>query len=385
MRQVATITALSAATNTAVNALRLLLTLHAIALGAGPFLVGVMNALYFLLPSFISVSLGRWMDRRGYMPGLVLSCIAPIAVAVACFAMPNLAMLSVGMVVTGAAYMATGLALNSAAALAGRPEERVSNFAWLTIGLSLGNMFGPAAAGFGIDGIGHRATYLAIAAFDLAVLAAIHASRGRMPAAARVAGTANRRIGDLLKLPGLRRVIIIGIVVSVCWDAYSFLLPLYGVERGLSASTIGSVMAAFGVGTLVSRLAMPALARRLSQWLLLSATFVLCGLGYLLLPFTGDATLVTAISFMVGLGLGLSSPIMIALLYSASPPGRQMEVVGLRSTFANAIHVGLPLGAGALGAALGIPAVIWTVGAPVLAASGLAWRWRDRRGNATRL
>lgn len=382
--QVALITVLSAVTNIAVGALKLLLTLHAISLGAGPFFVGIMNAMYFLLPALISVPLGRWMDRQGYLPALWVGCAAPVAAALACFMLPGFAMFALGMLAAGAAYAAVGLALSSAAALSGRPEQRVANFAWLTIGLSVGNMLGPMASGFSIDHIGHARTYLLIAGFDLLVLAALFATRRRLPEAARIAGAAKGRLAELLRMPPLRRVIGIGIVVSVCWDAYSFLLPLYGVERGLSASAIGGVMGAFGVGTLVSRLAMPVLARNLSQWLLLAVTFVLCGIGYLLLPFTGDTAFITALSFVVGLGLGLSSPIMIALLYAASPPGRQMEVIGLRSTFANIIHVGLPLGAGALGAALGIPVVIWAVSAPVLGSSVLAWRWRERRGNATR-
>ena len=42
--------------------------------------------------------------------------------------------------------------------------------------------------------------------------------------------------------------------------------------------------------------------------------------------------LLMALSFLLGLGLGCAQPIIMSLLYEASPPGRQGEAVGLRTS-----------------------------------------------------
>jgi MFS family permease len=380
--RIAVLAVIASLSNGAVNGTRLQLTLHAIALDAGPLLVGLLTALYFVLPAVLSVWLGRWIDRGGYFRALIVGGMVPIVALLACAARPELWVLNVAMTAVGIGWGAYSLALHSAAALAGRPEQRITNFAWLTVGFSIGSTLGPLSVGFSIDAFGQRLTYLLFAGFNALMLVAVLWLRHALPQTRPVGGAARGRIADLFALPSLRRVIVIGIVISICWDAHTFLLPLYGSARGLSASTIGVVVGAFGVGAFVSRLAIPMLSRRISEWALLTATFVCCGVGYALLPFTGDATLLAILSAVIGVGLGLSSPVMMALLYAVSPPGRQMEVVGVRSTIANLIHVGLPLGAGALGAAFGIPAVIWAIGAMVLGTSGLSWAWRTKRAAA---
>jgi MFS family permease len=59
-----------------------------------------------------------------------------------------------------------------------------------------------------------------------------------------------------------------------------------------------------------------------------------------------------ALSFVLGLGLGMGQPAVMALLHEVSPPGRVGEAVGLRMTLVNATQVVLPVLFGAVGSAL---------------------------------
>jgi hypothetical protein len=54
---------------------------------------------------------------------------------------------------------------------------------------------------------------------------------------------------------------------------------------------------------------------------------------------------------------------VMTLLYDTSPPGRQGEALGVRTTVMNASHTVLPLAFGALGAALGMFPVFWAMAA----------------------
>jgi hypothetical protein len=66
---------------------------------------------------------------------------------------------------------------------------------------------------------------------------------------------------------------------------------------------------------------------------------------------------------------------IMALLYAASPPGRQGEVVGVRTMMLSTSSTLLPLVFGALGAVLGMTPVFLAMAAGML---GAGWRARLR-------
>jgi hypothetical protein len=69
---------------------------------------------------------------------------------------------------------------------------------------------------------------------------------------------------------------------------------------------------------------------------------------------------------------------VMALLYSTSPPGRQGEAVGVRTTVMNASSATLPLAFGALSAALGMGPVFWSMAGLLGAGSYFVNRRRRR-------
>ncbi len=67
---------------------------------------------------------------------------------------------------------------------------------------------------------------------------------------------------------------------------------------------------------------------------------------------------------------------IMSVLYAATPPGRQGEAVGVRTTVLNASHTFLPLIFGALGTALGVIPVFFAMSGLLLTGSWLANRQR---------
>jgi predicted MFS family arabinose efflux permease len=183
-----------------------------------------------------------------------------------------------------------------------------------------------------------------------------------------------RRLGDLLREPRLKSAFIASAVLAMGWDLYTFVMPVYGSGLGLSASTIGSIMGTFAGATFIVRLAMPALSRRLKEWPMVIAAMSIAGLSYALFPLATTVPLLMALSFLLGIGLGSAQPFIMSLLYAASPPGRQGEVIGVRTTMLNGSHTFLPLAMGALGTALGMGPVFWSMAAFLFSGAGFAWR-----------
>jgi MFS family permease len=125
----------------------------------------------------------------------------------------------------------------------------------------------------------------------------------------------------------------------------------------------------------VVRLALQVLIRRVRQWLLIAGSMSIAASSYLLFPFVSTVPLLIALSFVLGIGMGCSQPVIMSLLYEASPPGRQSEAVGVRTTMINASQTFIPLLSGALSTALGTAPLFWVLAATLY---GGAWFARHK-------
>ncbi|HET9404425.1 MAG TPA: MFS transporter [Burkholderiales bacterium] len=354
---------------------RVVLSLMAIHHEASPFIVGVVMALLTVVALLFAVRWGRWVDRVG-VRGPMLAGVAAIFAAMALvWAAPRLETLFLASPLAGSGFFLFHIAAGQAAAMIGRPEDRVKNFSLLALGFSASGFLGPMLAGFAIDGIGHANAMLALSAGALvngAVLAARKVEVRRHAPAAVHEG--KRRISDLLRIPGFRLVFIVSGTLSMTWDLFAFAIPLYGSQLGLSASTIGIILGAFGAAVFAVRLALPLIAHRLDEWRMLIAAMLLSGATLLVFPLVNGVPLLLALSFLLGIGLGGTQPFLMALLYEKAPEGRGAEVLSVRTWIINFCQTSVPLASGALGAALGMLPVFWAMGASLLVAGWFAAR-----------
>lgn len=354
---------------------RVVLSLMAIHHEASPFIVGVVMALLTVVALLFAVRWGRWVDRVG-VRGPMLAGVAAIFAAMALvWSAPRLETLFLASPLAGSGFFLFHIAAGQAAAMIGRPEDRVKNFSLLALGFSASGFLGPMLAGFAIDGIGHANAMLALSAGALvngAVLAARKVEVRRHAPAAVHEG--KRRISDLLRIPGFRLVFIVSGTLSMTWDLFAFVIPLYGSQLGLSASTIGIILGAFGAAVFAVRLALPLIAHRLDEWRMLIAAMLLSGATLLVFPLVNGVPLLLALSFLLGIGLGGTQPFLMALLYEKAPEGRGAEVLSVRTWIINFCQTSVPLASGALGAALGMLPVFWTMGASLLVAGWFAAR-----------
>ena len=347
--------------------------LFALELGATETAVGFVMALFALLPMLLSVSAGRLIDRAGPRRPLAVS-LAALALATALpFAWPTLPALFLSSTLIGTTFMYVHIAMNSVFGAHGLPEQRALNFTWLALGFSVSNSIGPLVAGYAIDGFGHASAFLVLAVFPVAALVLLFLRKRDLPRPERSVQKPSG-VFDLLRIRTLRHTLIVSGLLAMGWDLYTFLIPLYGARIGLSAATIGAILSSFAVATFTVRLAMPVLVGKVRQWTVIFAALLVSGTSYLLFPFVAQVPLLMALSFFLGLGLGSAQPMIMSLLYEASPPGRQGEAVGLRTSLLNGSHTLIPILSGALSAAAGMAPAFW-----LLATFLLGGAWFARR------
>ncbi len=126
---------------------RITVSLSAIHQQASPFTVGLLMALYAMVPMVLAVQAGRFIDRTGVFRPLAWSSAAVAAGILLPFALPSMEGLYAASVVIGTAFMLQHLALNHVVGWIGDPAERAVNFSWLALGYAISGFIGPLLAG----------------------------------------------------------------------------------------------------------------------------------------------------------------------------------------------------------------------------------------------
>jgi predicted MFS family arabinose efflux permease len=290
--------------------------------------------------------------------------------------LPSLPGLALASVLVGSSFMLGHVAVNNAIGHIAGAAGRTRAFGLMAVGFSLSALAGPMLAGAAIDWVGYRWAFSLLAL--LPVLAGLLLLRPPpMPRRPATAAVQARGVTDLLRLPPLRAVLVVSAMISAGWDLFTFLVPLHGARSGLSATAIGLVAGAFGVGSATVRVALPWIARRVPEWKLLGAALALSGLGYFVFPFCVTVGTMLPLALALGLVLGCGQPVVMSLLHVTAPPERTGEAVGLRAAITSLGQTVLPLAFGAFGTAVGMLPLFWAAAALLGVGGGYAAR-RER-------
>lgn len=354
---------------------RVLMSLFALQLGASQAAVGVLIAFFAIFPLFMSVYAGRVIDRVGtFWP--VLGGMAGFCTGVLIpFCFPVLPALYVSALVTGLSLVFFGVATQQLVTSIGGASARNRNVSYYSIGLAASGLAGPLGVGYVIDHFGHRMAYLALGVVLLTVSVVWLACRRRIPPArAKDSAVSTSGIVEILRNRNLRLTIVVAGIVVAGVDLYTFYMPIYGHEIKLSATMIGAVMGAQAIAALLMRIVMPALLRRWSEENVMAGALLVAGLGYFLFPFFQGVTVLFLISFLLGLGLGCGQPLSLLMVYNRAPAGRTGEVLGVRFTVVNLMHLVIPVTFGTLSAVLGLAPVFVATAALMAVGSHLSRR-----------
>jgi MFS family permease len=342
---------------------RIAVSLDALDGGANAATVGLLLALYAVLPALFAIPAGRLADRIGVRrPMLAGSCGLAVGAALPSL-FPGLPSLFVTAVLIGASFMTFQVATQYATGEMGGAERRVRNFGLLALGYSTSSIVGPLLVGFGIDHGGFRTTFALLALLPLVPVFVLGTDRLALPGPhpAHETHPLSRAL-DLVTHVELRRVFAINALMSMAWELHTIFVPIYGNSIGLSASMIGLILAAFASATFTVRLAMPLIARWLTEHQVLTAALFIAGAVYIAFPFSRNVATLMTLSFCLGIGLGSGQPMVMALLHSHAPPGRMGEAAGVRMSLINSMAVAVPLAFGAFGSAFGLAPVLWSAG-----------------------
>lgn len=361
--------------------------------------VGLLLGLFAAAPVATSLRAGRMADRCGYhrpmrwavtlvMCGALLAAVAvgltPSAPATGWGPLeawrdaPREAALTVlcltAMLCGVGANMGLITIQRSAGRLAsGGGAEVTRVFSWLGLAPAVSNMIGPVVAGAMIDAAGFGSAFLALAALPLISLVWMRQVPRDTPVV-RPVHAAAPSVWTLLRLPGMRRLLLVNWLLSSSWDLHAFLVPVLGHERGLSASAIGLIMGTFAFAVASVRLIIPWVAHHLREAQVLVGAMLTTGAVFVLYPFARSAGAMALCGTLLGLALGCVQPMVMTALHRLTPKARHGEALALRSMTINGASTVMPLLFGGLGSALGAAPLFWLMGAVMAAGSWAACR-----------
>jgi len=360
---------------------RMAAPLLALQQGYSPLAVGVLLALFALTQVLLALPAGRFADRHGLKRPFGFSVLVACTGAGLAVAFPVFPVLCLSALLTGGA---TGCAVIAMQRHVGRAASGATQlrqvFSWLSIGPAMSNFVGPFSAGLLIDHAGpsagslwgYQAAFLLMAVLPLAGWFLVKRTRELPPVLTQTDGS-QPKAWDLLREPKFRRLMMVNWFLSSCWDVHTFVVPVLGFERGISASVIGSILGAFALAAAAIRLVMPLLAAHLREWKVLVVAMLATAVLFGFYPLMPSALAMGMCSILLGFALGAVQPMIMSMLHQITPEARHGEALGLRLMVINASSVAMPILFGSAGAVAGVAAVFWLTGAAVGLGLRAAW------------
>jgi MFS family permease len=360
------------------SSIRPLITYQTLATGAGPFEVGLVAAGFSGLALFAAIPLGKTIDRRGEVGFLILGGGLVTITLVALMVPAGLVALGVCSAGLGLGHLALVAAGQTLIAKGSSPERRETRFGLLTSVNAVSQIVGPivtglligdvARSGSGAARVPGSTVVLAIAA-GLGIVATASALSLRFRPGALVrrapaeAPPPRGAFRTVMRLPAVPTAMFASLTVLTCIDLLGTYLPVFGQQHGLSARTVGLLLATEGVASMVVRVWMLRLIARFSRRRLLIGTMTIAAVSVASVPLWGllDRPLPGVFAAMVvaGLGLGVGQPASMAWVASETPPSLRGTSVSIRLTGNRLGLIAVPICAGALAGTFGLAAAFW--------------------------
>jgi len=271
----------------AISGGRVAVSLTALELKRSTFEVGILIAVFALLPMLLSVKAGRLLDQIGPWRPMRASAFVVIVGIILPIIWQNFIALVISAACVGVGHMFFQIAVQRQMGLSAG-EDRLRNFSWLSLSMATSGLIGPSLAGISIDYLGYRAVFALLAISPIVCVFGLYRARNYLKTSHQPPAETSKTkqsVTDLIASPKLRRVFTANMLLSSAWDTHMFVVPIFGVMVGLSATTIGLILAAFAAATIVVRLALPLLQHRVRPWQLINFALLATGLNFVLYPF----------------------------------------------------------------------------------------------------
>jgi MFS family permease len=319
--------------------------------------LGAVSAAFAILPVFVALTVGRFIDRGYDAHAAWIGGTMMLAASVCLWLWPISAWhLLVFTIVLGTGHMFLMASQQMLTLRSASPRKRESAFGYFMVAISIGQGLGPLIVGF----VGRGTTVpptnelflIGVVAAALCLAFAL-ALRPKPRAAMRTDDGPLMPVMELLRVPGLFPILIASVVTVTASDLLIIYLPLLGAERHIDVSHIGFLLLTKSVAALVARAYYARLIYALGRMPLTLGSSLFAAGAFALLAVPSLPVMYVAAT-AIGLGLGIASTLTLSGVAEYSPPQARGTAMSLRITGNRLGLVVMPFVAGVVAAGAGV-------------------------------
>ena len=301
-------------------------------------MIGIIVGAASLLGMALAVPAGSLADRIGARRSFLIAALCNVVISACLTVTDSYWVILFLQLLRGIPHSMAWVASQTYATSIGRPDERSTITARFSFATNISGLVGPLVIGLVAQFLGFRYgfAFLAIHAllnfFVWLVLPDVASGRR---ATGEAGGGAGAGYGVALKLLTIRAAQIaitltfLRLWISAGWQAF---FPLYLTEQGYAPALIGLVISASGIVSAVTTLWAGWVARRTTNELGTAAALGIGAAGVALSPYLLFVPLVFMPSGLIGIGMGMSMPLVLNILSDEVPRERRGVAMGMRTT-----------------------------------------------------
>jgi predicted MFS family arabinose efflux permease len=336
--------------------------------------LGAVAAAFALLPIFLAVSVGRFIDR-GHDAHTIWIGSTLLTLSCGAFVLWSSAeVLIVATAVMGVGHLMLMASQQLLCVRAAGPRTLESVFGNYMVAGAVGQGIGPYVVGWAGGASTTPPTQFlftvgfAIAACSLVVALTVRPAKKPPQVAADAEIVPVRR---LFGVPGLLAVIVAGVIMVSASDIVLIYVPLLGAERNIDVRDIGLLLTVRAAASMVARIFYARMVAAAGRWPLMIASTFACALSYAALAAPLSLPMMFLVMIVMGGTFGIAATLSITIVVDMTTANARGTGNSLR-IMANRIgQFALPFGAGIVAAATGLTG-LFLVLAAAIAASGLA-------------
>jgi MFS family permease len=323
--------------------------------------IGIIVGAGAIVPALLSVWSGELADRFGARRTYIAATLAAALSGLLLFPVTNYWLLLPIQLVMGFARSTAWVASQTYVANIGAPEERAAHMGRLSFTTNGGTVVAPLVIGQVANLVGYQWSFVFMGSVTL-----LYTVLGLFIPEVRVSRTTASRggaggFGAAIKLMHERGIQVVLLLTFVrLWNGSGWrpFIPIFLRENGFDNTVISTVLAANSIVSTFTSLGASWLARRSSNEVATAIALGLGAVGTALSPWVAWVPAVYVPALLIGTGVGVSLPLLMASVSSEVPPDQRGLALGMRMSMNQAASTLAPVSVGAVAEPFGIPAAL---------------------------
>jgi predicted MFS family arabinose efflux permease len=335
--------------------------------------LGVISAVFALLPIFLAVWVGRFMDRGNDAETAWLgSALLVAGCAGFRFFAHSLTALLLCTALLGVAHLLLMASQQMLCIRCAGPRGRDAVFGNYLVASAIGQGLGPYVIAWS-GGVGTLPPTDKLFGIALVIsLGSLLSAAAIRPGPKTPPHEASKQVvpvRTLLQEHGLMAVLVASVITITSQDLLTIYLPLLGTENNIDARDIGILLTVRSVLALFSRMGYTRVIRLVARGPLTLTSMLGAGIGFACLALPIPLSLMYAAMAVMGFSLGIATTLSLTNVVDLASPAAMGTVMSLRITGNRIGQVALPFVASLIAALTGVGG-IFVIIALSLAASG---------------